>query len=112
MARFAFLLLTFCTMACSALPAFQSVAPFAQAAQVAGAPGAGGATPTAGSGRPEPVTLWQGAGIFRLVAGPLGSGRAPVLGGGERRGPQGRTTPAGECRAPGGRGRRAPTPDR
>src|SRR3989442_16014829 len=79
MARFAFLLLTFCTMACSALPAFQSVAPFAQAAQVAGAPGAGGATPTSGSGRPQPVTLWQDAGIFRLVAGLIGSARTPAL---------------------------------
>src|SRR3989454_9761094 len=79
MARFAFLLLTFCTMACSALPAFQSVAPFAQAAQVAGAPGAGGATPTSGSGRPEPVTLWQDAGIFRLVAGLMRSARTRVL---------------------------------
>src|SRR2546428_11770972 len=81
MARFAFLLLTFCTMACSALPAFQSVAPFAQAAQVAGAPGAGGATPTSGSGRPQPVTLRQDAGIFRVVAGGLGSARTPLLGG-------------------------------
>src|SRR2546425_3430791 len=79
MARFAFLLLTVCTMACSALPAFQSVAPFAQATQVAGAPGAGGATPTSGSGRPEPVILWQDAGIFRLVAGLMGSARTRVL---------------------------------
>src|SRR2546422_11630470 len=79
MARFAFLLLTVCTMACSALPAFQSVAPFAQAAQVAGAPGAGGGTPTIGSGGPEPVALRPAAGIFRLAAGPLGAPGAPVL---------------------------------
>src|SRR3989442_11115481 len=93
MARFAFLLLTVCTMACSALPAFQSVAPFAQAAQVAGAPGAGGATPTSGSGRPNPLTPWQDAGIFRLVAGFLGPAAPPALFGIYELGPQGPKPP-------------------
>ena len=76
MARFAFLLLSVSLVACSELP---SVAPFANAAQVARAPGAGGATPTSGSGRPEPVTLWQDASIFRLVAGLIGSARTRVM---------------------------------
>src|SRR2546428_12037781 len=105
MARFAFLLLTVCTMACSALPAFQSVAPFANAAQVARAPGVGGATPTSGSGRPEPVTLWQDASIFRLVAGAIGGGPRPAPGGGDELGRPGLAPPPAPGRRPGGGGR-------
>jgi cardiolipin synthase len=76
MARFAFLLLTVCLLACSAPP---SVTPFANAAQVADASGVGGASPASGSGRPEAVTLWQDASIFRLVAGLISSARSRVL---------------------------------
>src|SRR6266849_4890409 len=76
MARFVFLLLTFCLPACSAL---SSGAPFANSAQVAAAPGVGGASPASRSGRPEPVTLWQDATIFRLVAGLIASARTRVM---------------------------------
>ena len=76
MARFAFLLLTVCLTACSALP---PVAPIANAAQVAQTPGLGRAPLTSGSGRPEPVTLWQDAGIFRLVTTLIGSARSRVM---------------------------------
>ena len=65
MARIAFLLLTVGLTACSVPPA---AAPVANAAQVAQAPGVGGALLTSGSGRPEPVALWQDADIFQLVA--------------------------------------------
>ncbi len=76
MARFAFLLLTVGLTACSVPPA---AAPVANAAQVAQAPGVGGALPTSGSGRPEPVTLWQDADIFHLVARLIESSRTRVM---------------------------------
>src|SRR6266852_53572 len=76
MARFAVLLLTVCLTACSVPPA---ATPVANAAQVAQAPGVGGALPTSASGRPEPVTLWQDAEIFRLVAGLIESARTHVM---------------------------------
>src|SRR5713101_4872414 len=76
MARFAFLLLTVCLTACSALP---PVAPIANAVQVAQTPGLGRAPLTLGSGRPEPVTLWQDAGIFRLVTTLIGSAHSRVM---------------------------------
>jgi phosphatidylserine/phosphatidylglycerophosphate/cardiolipin synthase-like enzyme len=76
MARFAFLLLTVCMTACSVPPA---AAPVANAAQVAQASGVGGALPTSGSGRPEPVTLWQDADILRLVAKLIESARTRVM---------------------------------
>jgi cardiolipin synthase len=79
MARLAFLLLTVCIMACSALPAFQSVAPFANAAQATRAPAVGGASPTSGSGCPEPVTLWQDASIFQLVSRLIESAHTRVM---------------------------------
>ena len=66
MARLATLLLTVCLTACSALPA---AAPIANAAQVAVAPGV----------RPEPVTLWEDATIFQLVARLIGSARTRVM---------------------------------
>ncbi len=75
MVRIAFLMLTACLTACSALP---SLAPLANAAQVAHAPGVAGATLTSGSGRPEPVKLWQDANIFQLVAGLIGSAHSRV----------------------------------
>lgn len=76
MARFALLLLMFCVTACSDLP---SAVPFANAAGVAHASGVDGAPPTSGSGRPEPVMLWQDASIFRLVGGLIGSAHSRVL---------------------------------
>jgi cardiolipin synthase A/B len=76
MARIAFLLLTVGLTACSVSPA---AAPVANAAQVAQAPGVGGALPTSGSGRPEPVTLWQDADIFPLVAKLIESARTRVM---------------------------------
>jgi phosphatidylserine/phosphatidylglycerophosphate/cardiolipin synthase-like enzyme len=76
MARFAILLLTVCLTACSVPPA---AAPVANAAQVAQAPGVGGALPTSGSGRPEPVTLWEDASIFQLVAKLIESARTRVM---------------------------------
>lgn len=76
MARFAFLLLTIGLTACSVPPA---VAPVPNAAQVAQAPGVGGALSTSGSGRPEPVTLWQDADIFELVAKLIESARTRVM---------------------------------
>jgi phosphatidylserine/phosphatidylglycerophosphate/cardiolipin synthase-like enzyme len=76
MARLAFLLLTVCLTACSVPPA---AAPVANAAQVAQAPGVGGALPTSGSGRPEPVALWQDAEIFQLVAKLIETARIRVM---------------------------------
>jgi phosphatidylserine/phosphatidylglycerophosphate/cardiolipin synthase-like enzyme len=76
MARIAFLLLTVGLTACSVPPA---AAPVANAAQVVQAPGVGGALPTSGSGRPEPVTLWQDADIFHLVARVIESARTRVM---------------------------------
>jgi phosphatidylserine/phosphatidylglycerophosphate/cardiolipin synthase-like enzyme len=76
MARFAVLLLTVGLTACSVPPA---APPVANAAQVAQAPGVGGAPPTSGSGRPEPVTLWQDAEIFQLVAKLIESARIRVM---------------------------------
>src|SRR2546428_674421 len=76
MARFALLLLTVGLTACSVPPA---AAPVANAAQGAQAPGVGGALPTSGSGRPEPVTLWQDADIFQLVAKLIESARTRVM---------------------------------
>jgi phosphatidylserine/phosphatidylglycerophosphate/cardiolipin synthase-like enzyme len=76
MARFAFLLLTVGLTACSVPPA---AAPVANAAQVAQAPGVGGALPTSGSGRPEPVALWQDADIFQLVGKLIATARTRVL---------------------------------
>jgi cardiolipin synthase A/B len=76
MARFAFLLLTVGLTACSVPP---TAAPVANAAQVAQAPGVGGALPTSGSGRPEPVTLWQDADIFQQVAKLIESARTRVM---------------------------------
>ncbi|HSS93322.1 MAG TPA: phosphatidylserine/phosphatidylglycerophosphate/cardiolipin synthase family protein [Candidatus Dormibacteraeota bacterium] len=74
MSRFALLLLTLCLLACTALP---SVTPAADAAQLAVA--VGGASSTSGSGRPEPVVLWQDASIFRLVSQLIGSARSRVM---------------------------------
>jgi phosphatidylserine/phosphatidylglycerophosphate/cardiolipin synthase-like enzyme len=54
MVRFACLSLTICLLACTAPPARP---PWAGAAQV-----------VAGSGRPEPVRLWQDAHIFQVIA--------------------------------------------
>jgi phosphatidylserine/phosphatidylglycerophosphate/cardiolipin synthase-like enzyme len=62
MFRIALLLLTLCAAACSVSP------PGAQVAQV-----------LAGSGRPEPVRLWQDSSIFTLVGGLIGSARHRVL---------------------------------
>lgn len=76
MARHAFLLLVVCLTACSALP---TAAPIANAAQVAHAPGVGGASLTSGSGRPEPVTLWQDASIFTLVGRLIASAHTDVM---------------------------------
>jgi cardiolipin synthase A/B len=76
MARFAFLLLTVCLTACSVPP---TAALVANTAQVAPAPGVGGALSTSGSGRPEPVTLWQDAEIFRLVARLIDSAHTRVM---------------------------------
>jgi hypothetical protein len=56
MVRFAFLLLTVGLTACSVPP---PAPPVANAAQVALAPGVGGALPTSGSGRPEPLVPSQ-----------------------------------------------------
>jgi phosphatidylserine/phosphatidylglycerophosphate/cardiolipin synthase-like enzyme len=76
MARFVLLLLAVCLTACSVTP---SETPVAIAAQVIGAPGVGGASSTSGSGRPEPVTLWQDASIFRLVGHLISSARSRVM---------------------------------
>ncbi|TMF46791.1 MAG: phosphatidylserine/phosphatidylglycerophosphate/cardiolipin synthase family protein [Chloroflexi bacterium] len=76
MARFAFLLLAVFLSACSVTPA---AAPIANAAQIAHAPGVGGAPLTSGSGRPEPVTLWQDASIFGLVGRLIASARKRVM---------------------------------
>ena len=65
MARFLCLSLAVCVLACSGPP---PVAPIARAAQV-----------PAGSGRPEPVRLWQDASIFKLVGGLIESARRRVL---------------------------------
>ncbi len=76
MARFAFLLLAVFLSACSVPPA---AAPVANAAQIAHAPGVGGASLTSESGRPEPVTLWQDASIFGLVGRLIASARKRVM---------------------------------
>jgi phosphatidylserine/phosphatidylglycerophosphate/cardiolipin synthase-like enzyme len=76
MARFAFLLLAVCLTACSVPPA---AAPIANAAQIANAPGVGGAPLTSESGRPEPVALWQDASIFGLVGRLIASARNRVM---------------------------------
>jgi phosphatidylserine/phosphatidylglycerophosphate/cardiolipin synthase-like enzyme len=76
MARFAFLLLAVLLSACSVPPA---AAPVANAAQIAHAPGVGGASLTSESGRPEPVTLWQDASIFGLVGRLIASSRKRVM---------------------------------
>ena len=65
MARFLCLSLAVCVLACSGPP---PAAPIARAAQV-----------PAGSGRPEPVRLWQAACIFTLVGGLIESARRRVL---------------------------------
>jgi cardiolipin synthase len=65
MVRFAFAVLAVCVLACSGPP---PAAPAAAAAQ-----------PPAGSGRPEPVRLWQDASIFTLVGGLIESARRRVL---------------------------------
>jgi phosphatidylserine/phosphatidylglycerophosphate/cardiolipin synthase-like enzyme len=65
MGRFVVLLLAACLLACSGpLPS----APAGAAAQVA-----------AGSGRPEPVRLWQDASIFSLIGGLIASAQRRVL---------------------------------
>ena len=76
MARLAYLLLAVCLTACSVPPA---AAPVANAAQIAHAPGVGGAPLTSESGRPEPVTLWQDATIFGLVRRLIASARNRVM---------------------------------
>ncbi|TMB99847.1 MAG: phosphatidylserine/phosphatidylglycerophosphate/cardiolipin synthase family protein [Chloroflexi bacterium] len=76
MARFAYLLLAVWLTACSALP---SVAPIANAAQIAHSSGVGRAPLTSVSGRPEPVALWQDAAIFRLVDRLIASARTRVM---------------------------------
>src|SRR6266852_135833 len=63
MARFAVVLLAVCLTACSVVPPAERVA---RAVQVVAGP-------------PEPVTLWQDAGIFRLVARLIGSSRTRVM---------------------------------
>jgi phosphatidylserine/phosphatidylglycerophosphate/cardiolipin synthase-like enzyme len=63
MARFAIVLLAVCLTACSIVP---SAARVASAAQVVAGP-------------PEQVTLWQDAGIFRLVARLIGSSHTRVM---------------------------------
>ena len=70
------LLLSVCLTACSITP---TETPVANTAQVIGAPGLGGASPTSGSGRPEPVSLWQDASIFRLVGSLIASARTRVM---------------------------------
>jgi phosphatidylserine/phosphatidylglycerophosphate/cardiolipin synthase-like enzyme len=65
MVRFVCLSLILCVLACSGPPPQAPVAPVAQV--------------VAGSGRPEPVRLWQDASIFRLVGGLIGSARRRVL---------------------------------
>jgi cardiolipin synthase A/B len=65
MVRFVCLSLALCVLACSGSPL---QAPIAAAAQV-----------SAGSGRPEPVRLWQDASIFTLVGGLIGSATHRVL---------------------------------
>ena len=65
MVRFVCLSLTLCVLACSGPP---PQAPIAAVAQE-----------VAGSGRPEPVRLWQDASIFTLVGGLIGSARRRVL---------------------------------
>jgi cardiolipin synthase A/B len=65
MARFVALLLAVCVLACSGPP---TRAPATSVAQVA-----------AGSGRPEPVRLWQDASIFTLVGDLIGQARRRVM---------------------------------
>src|SRR5260221_7591106 len=63
MARFAIVLLAVCLAACSIVPSAGRVA---SAAQVVAGPS-------------EPVTLWQDAGIFRLVSRLIGASRTRVM---------------------------------
>jgi phosphatidylserine/phosphatidylglycerophosphate/cardiolipin synthase-like enzyme len=65
MARFLCLSLAVCLLACSGPP---PAAPTGSVAQV-----------PAGSGRPEPVWLWQDASIFTLIGRLIGSARRRVL---------------------------------
>jgi cardiolipin synthase len=65
MRRFSSLLLAVCLLAC--------------AGPQPPAPPSGAAQSPAGSGRPEPVRLWQDAGIFTLVGGLIESARRRVL---------------------------------
>ncbi len=65
MVRVVCLLLASCLAACAGLPTAASMARVAQV--------------PAGSGRPEPVRLWQDASIFTLVGGLIGSARHRVL---------------------------------
>jgi cardiolipin synthase len=76
MARCVLLLLAVCLTACSILP---TVPPIANAAQVTQAPGVGGASLTSGSGRPEPVNLWQDGSIFTLVDRLIATARVEVM---------------------------------
>src|SRR5438132_2383503 len=107
MARFALLLLIVCLTACSAPP---TAAPVANAAQLALAPGVAGAPLTAGSGRPERVTLWQDASIFQLVLGLIGSAHSRVMVEMVELGRMDITSALGEARerGVGGRGMTAP----
>jgi cardiolipin synthase A/B len=65
MVRFVCLSLALCVLACSGPPPQASIAAVAQL--------------SAGSGRPEPVRLWQDASIFTLVGGLIGSATHRVL---------------------------------
>ena len=63
--RFVFLLLAVCLLACSGPPPEAPPASVAQAA--------------AGSGRPEPVRLWQDASIFSLIGERIASAQRRIL---------------------------------
>ncbi len=76
MARCVLLLLAVCLTACSVTP---PSAPIANAAQVAHAPGVGGASLASRPGRPEPVTLWQDQSIFKLVGRLIATARTDVM---------------------------------
>ena len=77
MARYVLFLLAVCLTACSILPTEPPIANAAQGG--AYAPGVGGASLTSGSGRPEPVTLWEDASIFTLVGRLIATARKDVL---------------------------------
>ncbi len=68
MIRFLCLLLAICTIACSGLPALPSGTRATPAQNL-----------SAGSGRSEPVRLWQDASIFKLVGGLIASAQSRVL---------------------------------